>query len=103
MLIDLPHHSVRREVTAQFGLDCPQVGGFASRPIAKDKKITDVVGRIAEMSEQDIESGPGRLSTQRLVPRVGLSLYSADGIIQGQVWKTTALVVDLGQLSPIMH
>ena len=39
--------------TTQFGLDDPQVGVFASKQIAKGKEIANLIGRIAQMSEQE--------------------------------------------------
>ena len=41
--------------TSQFGLDHPQVAVFDSKKFAKGKETTNLVGRIAQMSEQEIE------------------------------------------------
>jgi len=41
--------------TTQSGLDHPQVAVFSGKNIAKGKETTNLVGRIAQMSEQEIE------------------------------------------------
>ena len=41
--------------TTQFGFDHPQVAVSTSQKIAKGKETTNLVGRIAQMSEQEIE------------------------------------------------
>ena len=51
----LTHPFVLRRTT-QFGLDDPQVGVFASKQIAKGKKIANLIRRrrrIAQISEQE--------------------------------------------------